>query len=163
MKLFILCLAAFIAGGECFAINNPKASACEFLVNSLPQPTPLLVNPGTATFFRASDASGTLGFNVGQSVLVACTGSTNYVSVSLSSIFKKKIKIIPKIYRLKDQEQLKLLQHVSVVPHSPLMEHLTISHRLHAIDGQLLKIEHLDHVCLVTHISKSVMQFQLDS
>lgn len=81
MKLLILCLAAFIAGGECFAVNT-RASACEVKVNNLAQPTPLLVNPGSATFFRASDASGTLGFNVGQSVLVACTGSTNYVTVS---------------------------------------------------------------------------------
>lgn len=83
MKLFILCIAAFIAGGQCFAVNSPKAFACEVKVNSLAQPTPLLVNPGSATFFRASDASGTLGFNSGQSVLVACTGSSNYVTVSL--------------------------------------------------------------------------------
>lgn len=82
MKFFILCLAAFIAGGECFAVNNSRASACEVKVNNLAKPSPLLVNPGSATFFRASDASGTLGFNAGQSVLVACTGSSNYVTVS---------------------------------------------------------------------------------
>lgn len=83
MKLFILCLAAFIAGGQCFAVNNARASACEFKVNTLPQPTPLLVKPGTATFFRAQDTAGTLGFNAGESVLVACTGSANYVTVSV--------------------------------------------------------------------------------
>lgn len=82
MKFFILCLAAFIAGANSIAINNQRASACEVKVNNLAQPTPLLVNPGTTTFFRASDSAGTLGFNAGQSVLVACTGASNYVTVS---------------------------------------------------------------------------------
>lgn len=85
MKCIVLALMLVFATVNGF-VYHPRQleskAACTLSVRTdLPSPQPLLINPGTATFYRASDSVGTLSFEANQQVLLACPGSSNYITI----------------------------------------------------------------------------------
>lgn len=76
------CAAVSVHGGAIKAISG-RAGACSLSVTGgLGEPQPLLMTPGTTNFKRSADTKGSLSFEANESVLLACPGSGNYVTVS---------------------------------------------------------------------------------
>lgn len=81
MKVVIL-LISFLSLAQCMTIPIEPRAGCSLSVNGdFSDKSPLILNPGTASFFRTNNANGILSLNAGQSILLACPGNSNYLQI----------------------------------------------------------------------------------